>query len=542
MTAAPGEHKRVAVFPGSRCDSERRLLASLAELYPVEFLRETDLPVDRMDAAVFYPEAWDQSQRVFERGVTSFRFVRHPHGICLAGEECVSFSDHLVLHAAFRGAQVPLGRKTSVAPQPPSERDHALASHGSTRLWQFRREARLELHTSAFAPSALRHDQLLWSYLRPANWAALLPLLHFLRRVTAGVDWTPAPARGCFMFDDPNLHSVRYGYLDFAHLAREAQRHNYHVAFATVPLDTCYAAPKAVELFRGNRERLSLLIHGNDHARNELGRKYSAEGALGILAQALRRVGDFERRTGLRVARVIAPPHGGCSDSIMSQVPRLPIEGVCTSVGSLVPGHDGRSLPLDFGLSPGWFMAGGCPVLRRWDLAYGLTPLRFSAFLGQPIIPYGHHQDCADGIGRLAQLADTLNSWEAMAWTDLDTIFRRNYRTRKDSGLLHVEMRARRVEVPLPADVTHVMLHLPMGVGDESELTLSSDGGASQIGCAGVPIPVAPSGILKVSILPRRSVDPASVGRPSYRLWPPLRRALAIGRDRLAPGLRGLRG
>jgi hypothetical protein len=543
MTVAPVGRKRIAVFPASKRESEGRLLASLAELYPVDFVGEHEIGLQRMDAAIFFPEAGGLSQAVFERGVSSFRFVCGGRGIPLAPKTSVVFSPNAVLHPALRNAQIPVGCDTSVAELSACDGDVPLAQHGSAKFWQFRVEGKAELHTNAVTPPELRGEQfLLWSWLRPDNWAALLPLMHFLRRVTEAADWSPAPTQACFMFDDPNLHSVRYGYLDFPQVAHECLTHKYHVAVATVPLDTWYAAPAAVGLFRRNRESLSLLIHGNDHVANELGRERSPDEALRLLAQALKRVDRFERRTGLRVGTVIAPPHGGCSESMLAQMLCLPFEGVCTSVGSLVHSYKGN-LPLHFGLSPVSFLAGGFPMLRRWDLHYGLAPLRLAAFLGQPIIPYGHHQDCADGLKNLAEIAETVNSWGPTTWTDPESILRGHYRTKRDGELLHVQMWSRHVHVRVPEGISNVMVHVPFR--DDACRVREETGGRSVVDveacAAGVPVRVAQSRVLDLSIQSSCSVEPSSVGRPRHRVWPVMRRTLAIGRDRLTPILQTVR-
>lgn len=543
MTVSPVLRKRVAVFPASKCDSEARFFSSLAELYPVDFVRESLIGAEQMDAAIFFPDAWGLSEGMFKRGVNSFRFACPARRISLAQNANIIFSDNAVLHPALRNAQVPVGRETNIAELSACDADVALAQYGSAKLWQFRAEDSAELHTSAVAPPELcGEESSVWCWLRPDNWVALLPLMHFLRRVTAESDWSPAPAQACFIFDDPNLHSVRYGHIDFLQIARACLAHNYHVSFATVPLDTRYAAPAAVELFHRHRESLSLLVHGNDHIANELGRKSSPDEALRILAQALRRAARFERRTGLRIGTVMAPPHGGCSESMLEQMLRLPFEGLCTSVGSIIDSHKGE-LPPSFGLLPVSFPAGGFPMLRRWDLRYGLAPLRIAAFLGQPIIPYGHHRDCADGLGQLAKIADTVNSWGRTTWTSPESILRGHYRTKRDGELVHVQMWSRRVRVRVPEGVSCVAVHVPFKtepcrVRDAKAASFVVD---SQACNAGTPVRVTPSAVLDLSISSRNSVDPAIVGRPPYRVWPVLRRTLTISRDRLTPILRSVR-
>lgn len=543
MTLAPFGRKRVAIFPRSRFQAESQLLDSLAQLYPADFSPEGENGFDRMDAAIFFAEEGALAERAFDRGVSTFVFNRVANAMPLAASTTVRFSDHTVLHAAFRSARIQAGAAIGATRLNLADQDSALASYGSENLWSFRSRGRAELHTVATEPPSLQGERLLWHDLRPDGWFALLPLLHFLRRVTAEVDWSPPPQRACFIFDDPNLHCARYGYLDYARIADHARAHNYHVAIATIPLDAWYAGEKGVEIFRRHRERLSLLIHGNDHVKNELARDYTEGTALRMLAQALRRVDQLERTTGLRVGRVIAPPHGGCSDSVLAMAPRLRIEGVCTSAEPLARCHKRKSLPLDFGLLPAWFGPGCCPVIRRWDLVYGLMPLRLAAFLGQPVIPYGHHQDCAEGFGHLAEIADTVNSWSQTTWPDPETILRGNYRTMRDNELMHVQMCSRSVHVPIPENVSYVVVHAPVGSETvQCEVSAASSEREARECTPGVPFRVAGSEALRLRIPSREVVDPSTVGRPAYRLWPPVRRALSMGRDRLMPILRSVRG
>ena len=87
---------------------------------------------------------------------------------------------------------------------------------------------------------------------------------------------------------------------DFRALAADAEAVGYHAAFATIPLDGWYASRRAVELFNANKETLSLLIHGNDHVRRELGRPLGPAARIALLGQGIRRIERFERRYGIR--------------------------------------------------------------------------------------------------------------------------------------------------------------------------------------------------------------------------------------------------
>jgi hypothetical protein len=541
VTVTSLARKRVGIFPRSAFQLHHRLLASLTELYPVDFLPEGETGFDHLDAAVFFCDQEAVANQAFERGVSSLVFRRSPNLIRLSATASVGFSGHTTLHPAFRNAQIPLGGLTDVAELTAVQGDSTLASHDSLKLWVRRSNGNAELHTVATELPSLPSDRLLWEFLRPEGWLAPLPLLHFVRRITAGIDWSPAPQHACFMFDDPNLHSIKYGYLDYARLADHARGYNYHAAIATIPLDAWYAGRKAVDVFRRHGKYLSLLMHGNDHVKNELGCDSNESDVLRMLAQALRRVTQFERRTRLRVERVMAPPHGGCSDSVLAQAARLSIEAVCTSAEPLASAQKRISLPLAFGLLPAWFGPGCFPVIRRWDMVYGLIPLRLAAFFGQPIVAYGHHQDCAEGFGALAQIATALNSWGKTIWTSLETTLSGNCRIMRDNELMHVQVWSRNVTVPVPERVSHVIVHATVGgAPDQGTIWVASSDGQAQECTPGVPFRVAGPGGLRLRINSGDLIDPATVGRPGYRLWPAVRRALSMGRDRLMPVVRNL--
>src|SRR5208283_5127567 len=103
----------------------------------------------------------------------------------------------------------------------------------------------------------------------------MLPLLQWLREICAGASPVGPPLRACFIFDDPNLHWPRYGFVDYRQLAAQAEKENYHVSFATIPVDAWFTHSGTAGIFREHRSRLSLLIHGNNHTKRELARPYT---------------------------------------------------------------------------------------------------------------------------------------------------------------------------------------------------------------------------------------------------------------------------
>ena len=178
-------------------------------------------------------------------------------------------------------------------------------------------------------PRRARPGARLCDRLTSGRFAALLPLVEFLRSVSAPSQFSSPRLRAAFVIDDPNLHASSYGYLRFDETRRAAREHGFHVAFATVPLDSWLARRSAAAWFKGSE--LSLLVHGNDHIRRELAHDTTPARAVARLAQAQRRIARLERRSRVGVSRVMAPPHGACSRLTMATLPRVGFEALCIS-------------------------------------------------------------------------------------------------------------------------------------------------------------------------------------------------------------------
>ena len=105
--------------------------------------------------------------------------------------------------------------------------------------------------------------------------------------------------------------------------------------FATVPLDTWFTHPQVAKLFKRQERRISLSIHGNDHIREELARTYTEQQRTALLKQSISRIERLERKTGLRVCRVMVPPHGACSAEMLGAIGNNGFEAASISHGSL---------------------------------------------------------------------------------------------------------------------------------------------------------------------------------------------------------------
>lgn len=289
----------------------------------------------------------------------------------------------------------------------------------------------------------------------------LLPVLEWMRAISGFYAWTRPPLRACLMFDDPNLHSLRYGYVDYPRLAAEGRQHRYHTAFATVPFDAYYVNPAAARCFREHPDTLSLLVHGNNHTHRELAGGKDQHERLVQMRQALQRMERLDQKAGLSTAKVMAPPHGACSEPMMRAMRDAGFEAACISPASVRSANPDALWKNDVGLYPA-AMISNLPVIPRFRLeAQREGSMWLAMYLDQPLIPVGHHWDLAEGTNLLAKTADIINGLGDVVWTDLATIARRNYRHLIEGNRLRVQPFSRIMNVEVPEGVTEVEIEAP---------------------------------------------------------------------------------
>ena len=376
----------------------------------------------------------------------------------------VDLVDDAALERPLRGARLHDGAVPALALEAAGG-GKVLATVDGAPWWIVRTSERGETQVVGAAPDELGPDELLRERLIPGRCLALLALTHFLRAHTVAGDWCLPPLRAAFVLDDPNLHWPTYGHLRYRELLTHAAEHTYHLAVAMVPLDAWLVHPGVARLFRDGADRLSILVHGNDHDGGELGRVSSDADGLRLAAQALRRIERFERRSGLHVSRVMVPPHERVTEPALRGLLACGFEGVSTA----------RPFPWVDAAGPSWLIhppgaealaaftpshasGDGLPILLRLDFGHPREELVLRAYLGQPLVIYGHHGDLADGLDLLAEAAAQINRLGDVRWTPLDEIARASARTRREGSTLHVRPLARRLSIDVPAGVTQLRI------------------------------------------------------------------------------------
>jgi hypothetical protein len=525
--------KRIAVLAAQRTSGLERLFASLEHVFPVRFERAETLDPGRFDGALAIgPDTPTAAAGEIPTLILPARAEERREDVRVE----LAADTHLA--GPLRGATIPESTAPGDPPfaEPPSSR--VLASVGRKPVWWQSGDGQ-PLFLSAYPPAQLHEGGALREQLRAGRFMGLLPLVHFLGALLGERGWTPPPLRASFVIDDPNLHWPSYGFLRYRQLIDHASRHGYHVGFATVPLDGRLVNPRAAALVRENPSALSLLMHGNDHTSRELGRLGSDADAEQAIAQALQRIAALERRSGVAVERVMAPPHGACSEPALRAMFRLGLEAACIS--RPYPWRDGLPAPTPLaGWHPAELVGGGLPVLPRYSLSNPREDLVFRALLGQPLILYGHHGDFADGLDLFAEAAGYVNGLGDVRWGPLGEIARRNYSTRQVGEVLHVGMYARRIAVDVPAGVRALQVEVPEPFGGAASHQLAHTAGSGELtfeaglGTTRLDLHQVPATI-ELTLPADRPLAPAAVAAPHFRPWPAIRRIAVETRDRIQP-------
>lgn len=527
---------QVAIFPAEQMLRHNRLLDALSELYSVDFVEWAGGKEQLYNAVLLFNVSREMAINVASSGLRCVAFIGgRPVSVAPAVND-VCLGSNSFLPQCFRGrsfSDKSIDRICRLAVEPG---DEVLARKGDDVLWLHRKQGVSGIDLVAMEPPALADGGHLFEHFQGENWLRLLPLLHFLREVSG---WEYPPLRACFMFDDPNLHWKSYGYVQYEQMAYHAARHNYHASFATVPLDGWRVHREAAALFQKNQSRLSLLIHGNNHTTRELARTQTDNNRRALAAQALRRIERLERVSGLEISRVMAAPHGACTHDMATILLRTGFEAACISRGSIMNQNPATAWHRSVGFNPAEFLGAGLPVIPRFRLKRECeTEIILAAFLGQPVIPVGHHEDVAGGLDLLAQLADTINSIGEVQWMNMKSIARSNFCTRREHEVLYVKMYSRKILLKVPQGVNQLCVHRPWLNNATSEgLTLRTATGdlVSVPSYHGESIATESCEEIEVHAVPADAIDPRTVSLSRTPLWAIARRQMCQIRDRLKP-------
>jgi hypothetical protein len=518
------------------------LFDAVARLLPVEFRVVDNLNHETLDAVIVLDGNVSNGLAAAVKGLPAMIMAKEGGKQMFSGNQCVQFGGAQCLEPCLRHQVMTEKLDTGGRSIPVLSGDEILASTANGAVWVNRSSGLGAAYQLVGIPlPSLSEGEHLFEHLNGCLFMQLLPLMHFLRQVVKDIDWKcPAP-RACFVFDDPSLYWHSYGFLNFHALAVHAVKHNYFASVATIPLDAWWVNSRVAATLRSSHPRLSLLIHGNNHTSKELVSQTNGAPPLAIAAQALQRMEGIERRHGVAVSRIMEAPHGAVGNSFFPPLLALNYEAALTSTELLVKNNPQMGWPASIGLDTTEILGGGLPVLPRIRMsAEWKNEVLLAAFLGQPIVLAGHHQDAAGQLEFLSEFAGFINKLPAVTWASPQGIVRSNYKELRRGNALFLKLYSRTVDVAVPEGVSEIIVNRPW-VGSEGagETLVVKSRGEELLRVAGSeiigPVPVVAGQALEITSLPVKQIDFRSVKTSGARCWPVARKLMMEIRDRTAP-------
>jgi len=451
----------VSVYPRREFETRQRLFSALASAFDVDFVLSDVPPGPELPAIIFSDSADAAPHSGPTLSIYPTKKLDAPEPFSL------KFSPAIPETRPFHTSLLTEKRVWAPRALAPVPGEQIIATLDGGPVW-LQTSEKENIHTSHFAlrtsyrascaPEELPPNSALADHLTDENGFGLLPLVVFLRSV-CGI--SIPPIRASFIVDDPNIRSGSYGCINFAALAAEARRSHFHISFATIPIDFWMSLRKMAKFFVESGDVLSLLLHGNNHTHAELNSQPNREAELRLVRQMIARTNRFEKKNHLNISRIVAPPHGMCSRSMLSALRTGGLDAVVVSRPSPWRVQSEERELVDGNVLQGWLPADyvdGMPILNRRKI---LTNIRFLAFLGKPIIPYFHHDDFSGGYGTLVDFASQINALGDVQWGSMENCAHSNYLTTIEGSLLRVMPFSRTVRVHLPEGIDRMQISLP---------------------------------------------------------------------------------
>ena len=266
-----------------------------------------------------------------------------------------------------------------------------------------------------------------------------VPIVLYVKWAFPETCWNGSETNACLVIDDPLLNP-NYGCVNFEKLLGLMERHRFSTNIAFIPWNRRRSNPKVVRLFTEKPECYSLSIHGCDHTAAEFGTQ-DREYLRWKVTEAIGRMSEHERQTGIHHDRIMVFPQGVFSEAAMDVLKHA---NFTAAVNSDVISADLRPQPIK--ISDVWDIAvmryGAFPMFTRRDPFEGIVNFAFDILLGKPCIIVIHHDFCRERYKHLLEFINRLNGLNRpLSWRSLGEVVRRSCRQRLlASGVLEIEM------------------------------------------------------------------------------------------------------
>jgi hypothetical protein len=264
--------------------------------------------------------------------------------------------------------------------------------------------------------------------------AGIVPVLMYLKHVNKHCFGEPEKL-ACVIIDDPLLHP-EYGYLKYRKIISLMEEFGFFTTIAFIPWNYKNTDRQTADLFRENKDKLSICVHGCDHTREE----YSSNDVRhlnNITKIAKYRMMEHEKSTGVAFDQVMVFPQGRFSRQAMDS---LKENGYWAAINtSPISTNLEKDLELKDLLGAYVGRYGGFPLFTRNtpDEIFGIS---FNLFLNKPAFIVIHHDFLKDNYLGLINAVKEMNSRTAgIRWDGAGNIVRKVLiREGKNTG--HAEM------------------------------------------------------------------------------------------------------
>jgi len=277
-----------------------------------------------------------------------------------------------------------------------------------------------------------------WQY-NARFFGEVAPFFILVREVGGVRCWQPTTLLANLTIDDPWL-TEPYGSLSFSDLLQQMRTERFHATIGFIPWNYDRYSPDVAALVRDNPAFFSVAIHGNNHDRYEFFRYTARPGDLQRpkplekqafnIRQAMGRMQQFEKSSGVAFDRVMVFPHG------ISPGPTLEV----LKKNGFWATFNYNNVPLDEkpptdpaqtlrSAYTNWF---GFPAFRRnYPHNYVEESIAIDLFLGNPVLFMAHQDTFFDGIDAFTAMARRVNTRQpSVQWASLGEVSRRYYLVR----------------------------------------------------------------------------------------------------------------
>ena len=288
------------------------------------------------------------------------------------------------------------------------------------------------------------------------NLPQVLPILIFLKQEGGEFCWHRKTILANLTIDDPWLVEP-YGNLSYKGLLQQMKMANFHTTIAFIPWNYDRNHREVVDLFLEHPERYSIAFHGNNHDRQEFGdyKDHSFKTQETGIRQAIARMAEFTRLTGIPVSKVMIFPHGIAPERTLDTLKHHNF--VATINSTILPLGDRGPVDTDAMLEPATLKYFGIPVIQRFNPRVDRSIINILLFLEKPLLFYTHQDYFYKDIGAFNEVARYVNerTGHRVQWMNLKEVCESLYTERLNAdGGYDIRMMARSISVKSPTTIS----------------------------------------------------------------------------------------